>query len=254
MKLFKIIKVYFKEVGIYAPLWVYLTFTGPFFNELINTGAFLERRFLKEKRKKKYSVPIFLIPGTLGGRGTLVILKKRLRKYFRDVFTFKPKRFELVGLEENITRLNLFIDTKMKMIKAQKLILIGHSQGGIIARRWMNIFDPQGKKTLAIITLGSPHSGSWAPLLVLPFMWWARAVWQLIPPFTKNLNETPSIKRTISIIGKYDLLLFSYPWKSKVKEEIETEGAHLFYIYEKKIFYLIMSILKAYLDDLEKKR
>ena len=232
-----LLKDLFKEIFAYAPLYVYLTIFGPVLNEAINTFSFLQRRFMPKKWEQKSPIPIFLIPGTLGGRGTMDILKARLLLYFRDVFTLKPVRLSLVDRERNIIKLNDLIDVKRRLVKAEKVIIIGHSQGGIIARRWMDIFDPKGEKTLVIITLGTPHSGSWAAALALPLFWWSRALWQLLPPVAQNLDKSASAARTISIRGKNDPSSLSWPYKAeRLAQTIEIDGMHISMIFGKEAF------------------
>ncbi len=237
-----------KEI-LYLLLYVSLTIFGGFFNELFNTKDLIWRRFFNQRGRKKIPVPIFLVPGTLGGRGTLLPLKRRLKKYFRDVFIFKPVRFELVGQERNVQGLNNFIEVKLKLVGESQAIVIGHSQGGIIARRWMNLYDPKGKITLLIVTLGTPQVGSWAPVLVLPFMWWARAMWQLLPPFAKSIDQTASSLKTISIRGQNDPARISWPYEAKATPEILIDGMHLGPIFEGKAFKRIIREIRQRMNQ-----
>jgi len=231
-----LLKAISKEILFYAPTYAGLTVFGGFLNEVLNTKDLIERKFFQKKLEGKDPIPVFLIPGTLGGRGTMLLLKRRLKRYFKDVFIFKPARFELVSLEKNIKKLNDFIEVKLKLVGQQRLIIIGHSQGGIIARRWFNLYDPKGEITRAIVTLGTPHAGSWAAVAVLPFMWWSRAVWQLTPFFAQKLDETPSAEKTISIEGRDDPAFISWPYQAKRIKRVEVEGMHISPIFEKKIF------------------
>lgn len=46
-----------------------------------------------------------------------------------------------------------------------KLVLVGHSMGGLVAREWTENHDLNDKRIIRLVTLGTPHSGSnWASL------------------------------------------------------------------------------------------
>ena len=220
-----------KEFCIYAPFWVYLTLFGGFWNEAFNTLDLLFK-----KKEKRSLIPVFLIPGTLGGRGTLLVLKRRLKKYFKNVFIFKPLRFELISREKNAQRLHAFIDVKLKLTRQDKFLVLGHSQGGLIGRQTMNLYDPGGEKTLQIVTIGTPSVGTWAAAVVLPIMWWARALWQLLPPFAADIDQSPSAKKTLSFRGKYDPAFFSWPYKARNVKEYIISGMHISPIFERQAF------------------
>ena len=50
-------------------------------------------------------------------------------------------------------------------VSSAKVVLIGHSMGGLVAREWTENPDLPGESIVGLITLGSPHGGSnWATM------------------------------------------------------------------------------------------
>ena len=49
---------------------------------------------------------------------------------------------------------------KNKIPDDKKIVLIGHSLGGVVARAYLQKYDPQDQRIDKIITLGSPHQGA----------------------------------------------------------------------------------------------
>lgn len=65
---------------------------------------------------------------------------------------------------DNVLKLNSFVDSKLT--GTQKVDVVGHSMGGLIARIWAQD-NIDGGKVGKVVTLGSPHSG-----LVKAYEWW----------------------------------------------------------------------------------
>lgn len=60
------------------------------------------------------------------------------------------------------TELKYYIDFVLKKTKAKKVILVGYSMGGLVARNYL-AQNPQNHKTQTLFTIATPHLGSyWA--------------------------------------------------------------------------------------------
>lgn len=97
----------------------------------------------------------------------------------------------------------------LRELKADRLILVGHSMGGLDARYYAQALDHEAR-VAAVITLGTPHRGSvlahWAMQArgILPFL--ARrldrgALYQLTPEVAKAFNEHVRDRRDVLYIS-----------------------------------------------------
>ncbi len=92
---------------------------------------------------------------------------------------------------------------------ASRIIVVGHSMGGLAARAWMRRHDSNGDPRVArVITLGTPHFGSW-----LASFGAGRNARQMVPPgedadaWLNRLaaSETPALRqRILSIWSRHD--------------------------------------------------
>ncbi|MFQ6090001.1 MAG: esterase/lipase family protein [Candidatus Bipolaricaulia bacterium] len=110
-------------------------------------------------------IPLILIHGWIGecsggkqGWENVIARIKRgggfaLFKVYRFIY---PSRW--LSLEQAGRALEEAIAAKPEL-HARRLLLIGHSRGGLVARTWME-FDGGGERTIRLITLATPHHGS----------------------------------------------------------------------------------------------
>lgn len=135
---------------LYATILSY-TFFFPFESRLVKLAP--------EADKPGRGTPIVLVPGFCCNRGYWGAMAKHLSKNgLGPVYavTLEPL---LGSMEANAGHLEQFVEAVCEHSGAQKVILVGHSMGGVVARVYLHEYD--GEKRIAkIITLGSPHEGT----------------------------------------------------------------------------------------------
>ncbi|WP_298422192.1 alpha/beta fold hydrolase [Rhodoblastus sp.] len=101
--------------------------------------------------------PILLIPGYCCNRAMWGALERRLRAAGRTVasVTLDPP---FGGIDELAEALGKEIDRLLARTGAQKVALVGHSMGGLIARAYLARRGPE--KVASLVTIGAPHHGS----------------------------------------------------------------------------------------------
>lgn len=104
-------------------------------------------------------VPILLVHGYLCNRGSWFVMRRMLRAQLPNpVFT--------ISLEPPFTRIDDYLaqlDVRVSEILAgsghQRLHLVCHSMGGLVARAWLSRMDGWGR-VASVTMLGSPHHGT----------------------------------------------------------------------------------------------
>jgi pimeloyl-ACP methyl ester carboxylesterase len=76
-----------------------------------------------------------------------------------DLITWTQKR-PSGPMEEGVKELNHILGLVKKRFPKRRFVLIGHSRGGLIARRYLDKFYKYKGEIAAIITLSAPHHGS----------------------------------------------------------------------------------------------
>lgn len=145
--------------------------------------------------------PIILLHGLFQNRSCLFWLQYRLRSagYQQIISINTPPWRDLESLTEGLAKQ---IDALRIKLKVDKVILVGHSMGGMIARNYVQ--NRGGAvNVLGIITVGSPHHGSKLAPFALSTM--GRT---LLPgsKFLTNFNQVawPQQTAAVAIYTRYD--------------------------------------------------
>jgi len=166
--------------------------------------------------------PIILLHGLFQNRSCLFWLQYRLRAagYQHIISINTPPWRDLETLTESLAKK---VDELRITLKVEKVILIGHSMGGIIAR---NYVQNRGGAAYVhgMITLGSPHHGSkLAPFALSPMGK------NLLPSsaFLRQFNSVvwPKETQAVSIYTRYDnIVLPAESGKMEGAQQIELDG------------------------------
>jgi len=137
-----------------ATSWVIMAFPYRFF---LNRGG---RWRLEEGR-----APVVVLPGHSENALTLFFLERRLQRALRrPVRALSPLRY-CGGIERLAEEFRVQIEAWLNEVGAERVHLVGHSQGGLIARTLVER-GPLRERVGCVVTLGAPHLGSvLAPLL-----------------------------------------------------------------------------------------
>ncbi|MBW1645144.1 MAG: alpha/beta fold hydrolase [Deltaproteobacteria bacterium] len=100
---------------------------------------------------------VVLVPGYLMNRGTMWVLRWRLRRDGYQAVIFEPGSARR-PLAEHARRLGEFIAAALPA--GTPVFLVGHSMGGIICRACAADYAPPSHPVHGLCTIGSPHGGT----------------------------------------------------------------------------------------------
>ncbi len=168
--------------------WVAIAWEGivSIFVLILDTfGLFINYDFLFAKGNKRY--PIILIPGYSANRGYFFPYAYFLNKAGFKVYTMPPVPF-YCNIYYQSEILGRKVDQILEETGASKVILVGHSMGGLIARYYVQRFGGDSK-TAKIITISTPHRGT--KISVFGFGYSAK---EMVPnsKFLKDINSDVS--------------------------------------------------------------
>jgi triacylglycerol lipase len=166
--------------------------------------------------------PVILLHGLFQNRSCLFWLQHRLRAvgYQHSISINTPPWRDLETLTESLAKM---VDELRFKLKVDKVILVGHSMGGMIARNYVQ--NRGGAAHVhGIITLGAPHHGSkLAPFALSPMGK------TLLPGsvFLRQFNGItwPPQTQAISIYTRYDnIVLPAESGKMNGAQSVELDG------------------------------
>jgi len=157
--------------------------------------------------------PVLMLYGLLSTRRTFEVLERRLRRDGYCVFSIKLggllQTFNSRGIDECAEQ----VREKVERLYARfpdmgPLTIVGHSKGGLIGLYYVKRLGGD-RRVRAVITLGTPHSGSPTAYLGCALVGlFAKSVWQMTPrsPFIHRLKvgAFPRHVRLVSIYSRGD--------------------------------------------------
>lgn len=201
--------------------------------------------------------PVLLLHGFLSTPRALGPLARRLGADGFRVFTV-----ELGGLggRLNTRRIDELAERVRDEVEAiyrrnpglPRLVVIGHSQGGLIASWWVRRLGGH-RRVRTLVTLGTPHRGThvaWAGILL---GWLMPSIPQMLPGsrFMRRLHETawPAGVGLLSFCSRRDRVA---PWPSTVVapgqarvRNVEVDARHGDYLLRKRIYRRIRAELRV---------
>lgn len=191
---------------------------------------------LTSKDVSEKKPPILLLHGYMMRGWVLLYIKKRLQKDGWDqVYTwnYMPPFKKIPYYAE---QLRDKVEDILKKTTHTKIILIGHSMGGLLARYYINFF--QGKNYVdKLITLGTPHKGTQ--------LWsfsYSPCGMDMRPGsnFFKSLKVVPNNIKILSIYSSFDEIVIPYQnsilnWKNVKNKEFDDLG-HMRLIFSPKVY------------------
>lgn len=217
-----------------------------YINILIFPLGYIEPDPLREIQSDKNNKPVILVHGYFMSRACFILLYLRMRQTGkRTIFTINL-RPRTAAIEELAHQLSEKIEEVLVLTKSDKVDIIGHSMGGIVARYYIEQMNG-AKKVNKLITLGSPHNGT--KMAVFGIGANAREL-RTNSEFMKGLNATASggEVKYYSLWSNLDNLVI--PQESSILKEpgvsIKFYGiGHLTLLFSPRVFLKIMEILDS---------
>jgi triacylglycerol lipase len=197
--------------------------------------------------------PVLLLHGFLATPRALGPLSRRLARDGFRVFSLelgRPiNRHRIEALAEQVR------DEVERIYEGNpglgRLVVIGHSQGGLIASWWVKRLGGH-RRVRAVVTLGTPFHGTrlaWAGILLA---WLMPSLVQMLPgsSFLRRLRETawPAPVGLVSLYSRRDRIA---PWKGAAAESglasvrsVEVDARHSDYLLKKRIYRTIVGELR----------
>lgn len=189
--------------------------------------------------------PILLLHGVIHNRSAFLTLKKQMRSWgWSNIFTlnYSTRHGSLTGMVEE---LSLKLQQIQKKTCCNKIDIIAHSLGGLVARQYM-CSAPGAGHINTLLTLGTAHHGTSASSFLKLFLSGSLAKDLRRDSFyIKNLNQTPIPKgsRIVSIYSNRDWTV--WPTRSALVEseratniELDHVG-HVGLLYDQRVFSII---------------
>jgi len=118
----------------------------------------LHRALVRDPPPQPARRPVILIHGVLVNDGMWLLFRRRLRRFgVGPVYTinYGPP---LADVESFARQLSERIEAVCAATGAARVVLVGHSMGGLVARAYLRRFGAERVERL--ITIGTPHHGS----------------------------------------------------------------------------------------------
>jgi len=104
--------------------------------------------------------PVIIVAGTGEPAVVLAPLAARLRADGYGVWIFELPALGTIDINVSAARLNQFADDVRGQTGAGRVDLVGHSQGGLVARSYVKYLGGSAEVD-SLITLGAPHRGTY---------------------------------------------------------------------------------------------
>lgn len=139
------------------------------------------RREAKLETAPDHKVPLLLIHGFLGTRGSMYPLERRLVDDGFIVVSFNIGAFNVRDIRRSAFMIHRKIERILSETPAAKIDILGHSMGGLIGLYYIKKLGG-ASRVRRLIMLGTPVHGTWAALLgVATLGLWSTSSWQLLP-------------------------------------------------------------------------
>lgn len=127
------------------------------------------------------NVPLLLIHGFLGTRGSMYLLERRLVEDGFIVVSFNIGALNVRDIRRSAFMIHRKIDRILAETPAKKIDILGHSMGGLIGLYYVKKLGGAAR-VRRLIMMGTPVHGTWAALLgVATLGLWSTSSWQLLP-------------------------------------------------------------------------
>lgn len=116
--------------------------------------------------------PTILVHGIGGDANDLIDLNTALSDHNIDVYSLQIGNGKLDSIVWNINKQCASLNSSIANLNldAERINILGVSQGGLLARCYVEKYAHINKQVNSLITYGSPHMGIYTPLVSLPWL------------------------------------------------------------------------------------
>lgn len=186
--------------------------------------------------------PVLLIHGYGCSRAAWWWLRPRLEAAGWTVATLNLEPV-YASIDDYIDPLVRRIDAVLGEAGAEKLILVGHSMGGLVARAYLQRFG--GARVAGLVTLGTPHQGS-----RLAFLGFGENARQMRPgsPWLQSVARPPAVVETTVIYSPHDNFVMPQACLELPGTESRVVGGvgHLAMLYSPRVAQTLLVALERY--------
>ncbi|HRC57549.1 MAG TPA: alpha/beta fold hydrolase, partial [Kofleriaceae bacterium] len=126
-------------------------------------------------------VPLLLIHGFLGTRGSMYPLERRLLSEGFIVVSFNIGALNVRDIRRSAFMIHRKIDRILSETPSTKIDILAHSMGGLIGLYYVKKLGGAAR-VRRLVMLGTPVHGTWAALLGIATLGlWSTSSWQLLP-------------------------------------------------------------------------
>lgn len=151
-------------------------------------GNFADSENIVDFRSGSTQAPVLLVHGFLGTKGAMFVLKQRLLADGIHSFSVDLGLLNIHDIRTSAFLLYRRIELLLEQTKQERIDIIGHSMGGLIALYYILHLGGQ-TRVRRLIMLGSPIRGTWNALWGIGLLGlFCDSVWQLLPG-SKLLKE-----------------------------------------------------------------
>lgn len=210
---------------------------------------------------------VVLVTGFAATHRSLSVIRKRLQRDGFDVLVLSLDWGALSDSVRGLYRMAERLSTLILALRKRrgknggKIYIVAHSAGGLVARYYVQLLGGWHYCD-ALITLATPHQGTWLAALgfVTHLVLKARCLFQMLPisPFMRRLNRTawPQGFPLISIFSKDDLMcpngatLFAVLDKDRVRNREIAGMSHSDFLLSKQSYEMLREHLRSTNDIL----
>ncbi len=139
------------------------------------------RREANFEQLSSAQVPLLLIHGFLGTRGSMFPLERRLQSEGFIVVSFNIGALNVRDIRRSAFMIHRKIDRILSETPATKIDILAHSMGGLIGLYYVKKLGGAAR-VRRLVMMGTPVHGTWAALLGIATLGlWSTSSWQLLP-------------------------------------------------------------------------
>jgi triacylglycerol lipase len=193
-------------------------------------------------------LPVLLIHGYLGTRGSLHLMESRLSKLGHLVLTYRLGLLHTGDICESAALIARKIESIAAQTKLDRMDIVGHSMGGLVGLYYLKRLGGR-RRVRRLVMLGTPTSGTWTALLGVAMAPLGRASLQLLPDstFLRDLEQGPIPEgvEVVSVAGKRDWLAPADRTHMKGVRHISVSTNHAGLLVDAEIAHLVGEILSS---------